>query len=329
MIDLYGRNIDYLRVSITDRCNLNSRYCLPPGLEAAEKDRERYLTKEEILRVCRAAETIGIHKFKITGGEPLVRPEALEIIRELKALPGTEAVTLTTNGLLLKKALPEFQKLSIDGINVSLDTLKPERFSWITGLNRDGRELWSGELESLKEGAFMGIPMKINCVPIRGFNEDEILDFVELTRELPMDVRFIELMPIGFGTTMKRVAPEAVVDALRRTWPDLHPTAEKRGNGPAHYFESSALLGRIGFIDAVSHKFCSECNRVRLTSTGQLKPCLCYADSTDLRRLIRGGCTDGELEQALADAVYNKPRAHCFDSAACITEHHIMSQIGG
>lgn len=189
MIDLYRRNIDYLRVSITDRCNLHCRYCLPPGLETAEKDRERYLTKEEILRVCRAAETIGIHKFKITGGEPLVRPEALEIIRELKALPGTEAVTLTTNGLLLKKALPEFQKLSIDGINVSLDTLKPERFSWITGLNRDGRELWSGVLETLKEGAFMGIPMKINCVPIRGFNEDEILDFVELTRELPMDVR--------------------------------------------------------------------------------------------------------------------------------------------
>ena len=199
MIDLYGRNIDYLRVSITDRCNLHCRYCLPPGLEAAEKDRERYLTKEEILRVCRAAETIGIHKFKLTGGEPLMRPEALEIIRELKALPGTEAVTLTTNGLLLKKALPELQKLSIDGINVSLDTLKPERFSWITGLNRDGRELWSGVLETLKEGAFMGIPMKINCVPIRGFNEDEILDFVELTRELPVDVRFIELMPIGEG----------------------------------------------------------------------------------------------------------------------------------
>ena len=216
MIDLYGRNIDYLRVSITDRCNLHCRYCLPPGLETAEKDRERYLTKEEILRVCRAAETIGIHKFKITGGEPLVRPEALEIIRELKALPGTEAVTLTTNGLLLKKALPELQKLSINGINVSLDTLKPERFSWITGLNRDGRELWSGVLETLKEGAFMGIPMKINCVPIRGFNEDEILDFVELKRELPVDVRFIELMPIGEGKAFQGRDKEELLAVIRK-----------------------------------------------------------------------------------------------------------------
>ena len=298
MIDLYRRNIDYLRVSITDRCNLHCRYCLPPGLEAAEKDRERYLTKEEILRVCWAAETIGIHKFKITGGEPLVRPEALEIIRELKALPGTEAVTLTTNGLLLKKALPELQKLSIDGINVSLDTLKPERFSWITGLNRDGRELWSGVLEKLKEGAFMGIPMKINCVPIRGFNEDEILDFVELTRELPVDFK---------------------------------ETAEKRGNGPAVYGKVPGFAGYVGFIEALHGKFCSSCNRLRLTSEGFLKPCLYYRRGVDLKALLRGGAGEKELEEALCQAILQKPEAHHFQERdpEREAEETFMARIGG
>ena len=318
MIDLYGRNIDYLRVSITDRCNLHCRYCLPPGLEAAEKDRERYLTKEEILRVCRAAETIGIHKFKLTGGEPLMRPEALEIIRELKALPGTEAVTLTTNGLLLKKALPELQKLSIDGINVSLDTLKPERFSWITGLNRDGRELWSGVLETLKEGAFMGIPMKINCVPIRGFNEDEILDFVELTRELPVDVRFIELMPIGCGKEYTGIPSKEILRRLEqhfgkaiaipgkvnietgrltenfaRETSNPADNSGRRTDGPAEYYQFPGFSGRIGFISPISHKFCRECNRVRLTCEGRLKLCLHYDRGLELKPLLRSGALDG------------------------------------
>ena len=168
MIDLYGRTIDYLRVSITDRCNLRCRYCLPGGEETVAADQERYLNLEEVLRVCQAAERIGIHKFKITGGEPLVRQDCLELIRRLKELPETEAVTLTTNGVLLKRALPELKRLSIDGINVSLDTLKPERFSGIAGLCTDGREIWKQVFEAVKEGAALGIPMKINCVPIRG-----------------------------------------------------------------------------------------------------------------------------------------------------------------
>ena len=144
-----------------------------------------------------------------------------------------------------------------------------------------------------------------------------------------MDVRFIELMPIGFGTAMRRVSPDDILSALRKRWPDLAPTDERRGNGPAHYYKSDLLLGRIGFIDAVSHKFCADCNRVRLTSAGQLKPCLCYADSADLRTLIRGGCTDDELREALKISIYNKPRAHCFDMCAAVTERHAMSQIGG
>lgn len=142
-------------------------------------------------------------------------------------------------------------------------------------------------------------------------------------------MRFIELMPIGFGTTMKRVSTDDILTVLRERWPDLAETDEKRGNGPAHYYKSGLLKGRIGFIDAVSHKFCSECNRVRLTSTGMLKPCLCYSDTTDLRALIRFECTDAELKSALESAVYLKPRAHCFDDGAQITEQHIMSQIGG
>lgn len=323
MLDQYQRRIDYLRISVTDRCNLRCRYCTPEPVDMVQHaDILRY---EEILRICRVAAKLGITKYKITGGEPLVRKDCTQLILALKAQPGTEQVTLTTNGLLLPQALDALAGAGVDGINISLDTTDNVCYRQITGYASEGAD---AVLRAVEACCRMKIPTKLNAVLLEQTAADAPR-LAAIAEKLPVDVRFIELMPIGFGTTMKRVAPEAVVDALRRTWPDLHPTDEKRGNGPAHYFESNALLGRIGFIDAVSHKFCSECNRVRLTSTGQLKPCLCYADSTDLRRLIRSGCTDGELEQALADAVYNKPRAHCFDSAARITEYHIMSQIGG
>ena len=276
MIDLYGRTIDYLRVSITDRCNLRCRYCLPGGEETVAADQERCLNLEEVLRVCQAAERIGIRKFKITGGEPLVRQDCLELIRRLKELPETEAVTLTTNGVLLKRALPELKRLSIDGINVSLDTLKPERFSGIAGLCTDGRETWKQVFEAVKEGAALGIPMKINCVPIRGLNEDEILDFVALTRELPVDVRFIELMPIGAGKAFRGMSRLELLEVIRNAWPEFQKTEEKRGNGPAVYGRIPGSQGCVGFIEAIHGKFCGSCNRLRLTSEGFLKPCLYY-----------------------------------------------------
>ena len=323
MLDQYGRSIDYLRISITDRCNLRCRYCMPEPVDAVQHaDILRY---EEILRICRAAIELGITKFKVTGGEPLVRAGCTEFIAELKKQPGTQQVTLTTNGLLLEKNLDALADAGLDGVNISLDTTDNTRFQRITGYTGNGADTL---LRVLEECCAKGLKTKINAVLLEE-TEADAPALAAIAETLPVDVRFIELMPIGFGTSMSRVSPEDILTALRERWPDLAPTDEKRGNGPAHYYKSDLLLGRIGFIDAVSHKFCAECNRVRLTSTGQLKPCLCYADSADLRALIRGGCTDGELKEALRASVYAKPRAHCFDTNASITEKHAMSQIGG
>ena len=331
MIDLYGRTIDYLRVSITDRCNLRCRYCLPGGEETVAADQERYLNLEEVLRVCQAAERIGIRKFKITGGEPLVRQDCLELIRRLKELPETEAVTLTTNGVLLKRALPELKRLSIDGINVSLDTLKPERFSGIAGLCTDGRENWKQVFEAVKEGAALGIPMKINCVPIRGLNEDEILDFVALTRELPVDVRFIELMPIGAGKAFRGMSRLELLEVIRNAWPEFQKTEEKRGNGPAVYGRIPGSQGCVGFIEAIHGKFCGSCNRLRLTSEGFLKPCLYYKKGVELKTLLRKEAGNEKLEEALRQAVLQKPESHHFQEKdpEHQAEERFMARIGG
>lgn len=323
MLDQYGRKIDYLRISVTDRCNLRCRYCMPEPIDAVRH--EDILRYEEILRICRAAIELGITKFKVTGGEPLVRAGCTDFIAALKKQSGTEQVTLTTNGLLLEKNLDALAAAGLDGVNISLDTTDNARFCRITGYTGDGADTL---LHVLEECCAKGLKTKINAVLLEE-TEADTPALAAIAEALPVDVRFIELMPIGFGTTMKRVSPEDILAALKERWPDLTPTDETRGNGPAHYYKSAELLGRIGFIDAVSHKFCAGCNRVRLTSTGQLKPCLCYADSADLRALIRGGCTDEELKEALRVAIYNKPRAHCFDTNASITEKHAMSQIGG
>ena len=254
-----------------------------------------------------------------------MRAGCAEFIAELKKQPGAQQVTLTTNGLLLEKNLDALAAAGLDGVNISLDTLDNARFRSITGYTGDGADTL---LCVLKECCAKGLKTKINAVLLEE-TEADAPALAGIASMLPVDVRFIELMPIGFGTAMKRVSPEDIFAVLKERWPDLAPTDEKRGNGPAHYYKSAALLGRIGFIDAVSPKFCAGCNRVRLTSTGQLKPCLCYADSADLRALIRGGCTDEELTETLRAAIYNKPRAHCFDTSTSITEKHAMSQIGG
>lgn len=323
MLDQYGRKIDYLRISVTDRCNLRCRYCMPEPVNAVRH--EDILRYEEILRICRAAIELGITRFKVTGGEPLVRAGCAEFIAELKKQPGTQQVTLTTNGLLLEKNLDALTDAGLDGVNISFDSPDNARFQRITGYTGDGADTL---LHVLDACCAKGLKTKINAVLLEE-TEADAPALAAIAAALPVDVRFIELMPIGFGTAMKRISPDDILAVLRERCPDLSPTDEKRGNGPAHYYKSSLLLGRIGFIDAVSHKFCAECNRVRLTSTGQLKPCLCYADSVDLRALMRGGCTDEELREALRAAVYAKPRAHCFDTNDIITEKHMMSQIGG
>ena len=323
MLDQYGRKIEYLRISITDRCNLRCRYCMPEGVACESHD--DILRYEEILRLCRAAVALGITRFKITGGEPLVRKGCTELIAALKAMPGVEQVTLTTNGLLLRRELDALCAAGLDAVNISLDTLDAEKFRRITGYAQFSP---AGLRALLADCCARGLRTKLNAVLLEE-NRDEVTALAALAGDYPVDVRFIELMPIGYGGTLGRVSPDEVLTSLRERWPDLRPTAEKRGNGPAHYYRSDALQGRIGFIDAVSHVFCADCNRVRLTSTGQLKPCLSFESTADLRALLRAGCDDAQLQETLREAIYHKPRAHSFDRRENMTEHRIMSQIGG
>lgn len=322
MLDSHGRNIDYMRISITDRCNLRCKYCMPEDPEFISHC--EILRYEEILRLCRVAVSLGIVNFKITGGEPLIRSGCTDFIKDLKNTEGVEEVTITTNGILLKDKLDALIDAGIDAVTVSIDSLDDGLYREISGYKLDAVNML---MECLDRCAEAGVRTKINTVLLNE-NLPEITALARLA-EKPIDVRFIEMMPIGFGANMERVKPDDILETLKKEWPDLRPTDERRGNGPAHHYKSDALKGRIGFIDAVSHKFCSSCNRIRLTSTGLLKPCLSYELNTDMRELVRGGASDDELREAMRAAIERKPTGHCFESVEEISEHKTMSQIGG
>ena len=319
MVDRFGRTIDYMRLSITDRCNLRCRYCMPPG--GPKVERREILRYEEFLQVAAAAAAVGITKFKVTGGEPLVRRGCVRFLRQLKALPGVDAVSLTTNGVLLAPLVPELADLGLDGVNISLDTPVRPEFAAITGFDR-----LDAVLAGIRASVSAGLRTKLNCVLLPGSGE-RVVSLARFAAEAPIDVRFIEVMPIGAGRQASGPGGDEVLERLRAVWPDLRPAAEVRGNGPAAYYASGALTGRIGIIGPLSRPFCERCNRVRLTSTGQLKPCLCYEQGTDLRRVLRERpeC----LAEALAGAILEKPRAHCFGDAGGVTEQKNMNQIGG
>lgn len=323
MTDRYGRIIDYMRVSVTDRCNLRCRYCMPHGVRLARHC--DLLTYEELLRVCRAAAGLGIVKYKLTGGEPLLRRDFAEFAARLKALEGVEQVTLTTNGLLLASQLDALCAAGLDGVNISLDTLRNEEYEAIAGV---GGVRADTVLQAIELCVRRGIRVKVNAVLLADTYRD-LIPLASLAQQMPVDVRFIELMPVGEGGAVKGVSMDSALACLRRRWPDLAPTEEKRGNGPARYYASGELMGRIGLIGAVSHCFCENCNRVRLTSTGRLKPCLCYDTAEDLKSLLRGGASDGALTAAIRRVIEEKPRSHCFGREQEITEHRRMSQIGG
>jgi len=323
MRDSYNREIEYMRVSITDRCNLRCRYCMPKkGVPFIPH--EEILRYEEILRICRLAAQAGINNFRVTGGEPLVRAGCMDFIRALKKLPHTRQVTLTTNGVLLAEHLAELADIGIDGINISLDTLDPDIYKDITG----GDELKQVML-SLQAALEMGLKIKINCVPIRGINSDGLLEIAQLAEKYPLDVRFIELMPLGSGQGFEPIGSDQIINLLKGRYPDLKRSLLRHGLGPARYYTSRKLQGSIGFIDAISHSFCQNCNRVRLTSVGRLKLCLYYQDSVDLKELLRNGASDDALFAAIQSAIRKKPEKHCFGSSQQTAEQGKMFQIGG
>lgn len=328
MKDQFDRTIDYLRISITDRCNLRCIYCMPEGIDLETHD--DILRFEEFLRICRIAVSLGITKFKITGGEPLVRRGCTDFVAAMKAVPGVEQVTMTTNGLLLPMHLNAVCGAGLDGVNISLDSLDPDTFAALTGSS----PAMLGKLrENILACVARGLRVKINSVMLDR-NFQQLPDIVQLAGEVPIDVRFIELMPIGEGQHMQGGSMDDALALFRRRWPDLRPTDETRGNGPARYFKSDKLLGRVGFISAMSHEFCGGCNRVRLTAKGMLKPCLCYEAGVDLRAPLRRrdaepGDIEAELYALIQSCILHKPQQHHFRDSDAITEHKSMHEIGG
>lgn len=328
MKDSFGREIDYMRISITDRCNLRCRYCMPEGIRLVPV--KEILTFEEITEVCQAAAELGIRRFKITGGEPLARLGCPQLVGMIKKISGAEQVTLTTNGVLLEKYLDELMENGLDAVNVSLDTLDEAVYKQITGFD---------ELPAVRAGIEKAVkkrmPVKINSVLQRGMNEKEWMCLAGLAEKMPVDVRFIEMMPIGFGKKQEGIPGNEVLLGLKEKYPGIKKDSSVHGNGPAVYYQIPGFAGSIGFISAVHGRFCRACNRIRLTARGELKPCLCYETCVDVKKVLRSSAYmgPGEREEGLKDtirkAVGLKPEKHCFESEENITEGRQMVQIGG
>lgn len=334
MKDQYGRKIDYLRVSVTDRCNLRCVYCMPKeGVPSARHC--DILTYDEITRICRICAEEGISRIKLTGGEPLVRRNLDVLVGSLKDIPGIEEVTLTTNGVYLKDQLESLQKAGLDGVNISLDTLDRAQYEKLTGGDHL-KEVLEG-LEAALEVAHWKV--KLNCAAIGTQNQDQYAALAALAKEQKLDVRFIEMMPIGLGKQYAGNTQDEMIAMLEEAFGPSRQLEGRFGNGPAVYRQFEGFAGKIGFISAMSHNFCHLCNRVRLTSEGFLKACLQYQEGADLRRLLREEqASDERLKTVIRDVIVRKPRQHSFTEGE-IQQHmededkHLetrrMSQIGG
>jgi len=323
--DTFERVIDYLRISITDRCNLRCVYCMPEsGVKLFEhKD---ILTYEEIIRVADIAASLGVRKIRLTGGEPLIRKNISYLIASLKAIKGIEDISLTTNGILLEKYATGLADSGLNRINISLDTLRPGRYREITR-GGDITPVLRGIDAAEKAGL---LPIKINMVPIRNLNDDEIPDFARMTLTTPRHVRFIEFMPIGsrdLWSDEKYIS----TDELRKTVEKIAPLmpVRLRKNGPAKYFRLEGASGVIGFISALTHHFCGDCNRLRLTADGRLRPCLFSETEIDLKPALRMQPSNKEVERLLRLAIEVKPEGHKIDQRDDLSSLKNMSRIGG
>lgn len=324
MQDIFQRKIDYLRISITDRCNLRCRYCMPET-GVPMKSHDEILSLEEIFQLVEIATLLGFTRFRLTGGEPLVRKGLVSLIKRISSLEGVEDISLTTNGVLLAAQAEELKKAGLNRVNISLDTLKEERFEYITRYNKFGQVL-----EGIDTAIKVGLnPVKINVVASKGFNDDEIVDFAHLTLEKPLHIRFIELMPIGESdaTAKEQSIPTAEIKRIIGEQYELIP-ATLPGSGPAKYLQIPGAIGTIGFIGALSDHFCASCNRLRLTADGKLRPCLHKDLEYDLRGILRQGGSKDEIKAEFVKAIRNKPEEHTMNDDAWGQERS-MFQIGG
>lgn len=326
MKDNYHREINYLRVSVTDRCNLRCIYCMPPqGVESIDHD--EILRLEEITRLVRAATLVGVKKIRLTGGEPLVRKGIIELVKSIASIPEIDDLAMTTNGILLRDYAKELKESGLKRVNVSLDSLRPERYKYIT---RGGclEKVWAG-IETVL--ALKMHPVKLNIVVIGGFNDDEILDLARLSLDYPLHVRFIELMPVGACKSWASdsfISKEQVKTIIEESLGELSEVRKLTGSGPARYYRLAKAPGTIGFISAISDHFCDSCNRLRLTPAGGLRPCLYDEREVDVKGPLRRGASLEELSQMVIRAIQSKPGRHHMLKVGAGGKK-VMSQIGG
>lgn len=326
MVDSFGRHINYLRISVTDRCNLRCRYCMPEeGVE--NLGHGNILSLEDLARLARAAAQVGIRKVRLTGGEPLVRRNLTGLVECIADIPEIDDIAITTNGLLFPAMAEELKAAGLKRVNISMDTLIEERFAYITR---------RGGLTSVRKAVFKALelemhPVKINVVVIRGFNDDEISNFARLAYEYPLHIRFIEFMPVGdllFWEPDRMMSSDEIRLLLQNDY-ELTPEKAVEGNGPARYYHITGGEGSLGFISPMSHQFCSECNRLRLTADGKLRGCLYEKQEVDLKEALKRGAADDELQELFLTAIKSKPARHNMNSGWGQLNYRKMYQIGG
>lgn len=323
LTDSFGRTINYLRISLTDKCNLRCRYCMPPqGINHIPH--QEILTFEEITELVRVLAGLGVKKIRLTGGEPLVRRDIVSLVKLLKDIPGIEEICLTTNGILFSELATDLKAAGLSRVNISLDTLNDDTFFAITG-SRGVEKV----LQSLKTALDLGFPVKINCVPSQ-YNASELAEIALLAKSNPIDLRFIEIMPIGCANGMKGLKSDFILSELEEKFGKAEPL-KRQNHSPEALYHFDGFDGNIGFISPLSHAFCSDCNRIRLTASGLLKFCLCYDDDLNVKKLLRSGESGIKLYDILSKeiqkAIKEKPEAHTFNQQGL--KSHMMTEIGG
>ena len=305
LYDAYGRRLNYLRLSVTDRCNLRCRYCMPEeGVQLLSHT--DILQYDEILRILRVMVSLGVDRVRLTGGEPLVRRDIVRLASGIKEIPGIRFLGLTTNGVLLGPMAQALYQAGVDGLNISLDTVDPKRFIDVT--RRDNlTQVWEGLQQALAVGFSR---VKLNCVLAPGSIPADWLQVVALAKDLPVDVRLIEWMPVADGIDAGGINADEALQIIEEHFGLLSPVQTQRDAGPARYWQISGFSGRLCIISAMTHNFCGDCNRLRMTATGNLKLCLFYDTGIPLKALIRGGASDEALAQAIREAVQSKPKQH-------------------
>ncbi|XP_015609560.1 molybdenum cofactor biosynthesis protein 1 isoform X3 [Cephus cinctus] len=326
LTDTFGRVHTYLRISVTERCNLRCMYCMPAeGVKLTKK--EGILTTDEIIRVADVFVKEGVTKIRLTGGEPTVRKDIIDIVARLKQLNGLQKVTMTTNGLTLTRMLPALQRAGLDGLNISLDTLKQDRFELFTR-----RKGWPRVIAAIDLAVQLGYdPVKINCVVMRGFNDDELMDFVGLTKDKPIDVRFIEYMPFSGNEWKenKMVSFNNMKQIIRTKFPEFH-AIENEPNNTSKAYKVPGFKGQVGFITSMSEHFCNSCNRLRITADGNLKVCLFEGKGeVSLKDALRSGATEQDLRNLISGAVLRKKKQHAGMFNLSQMENRPMILIGG